>query len=115
MSCVIKLVGTVAGVPTEFDGKYVKAYDPTYRHPDGYDGGILEVTENRDEAMQFPSMKEARAKWREAYGWRQDGEPNRPLTAWVVLFESIEKGDGERNEPGPKDTLIDRAQRVPGL
>jgi hypothetical protein len=91
MSCVILLVGTVAGVPTEFDGKYVKLYDPTYVHPDGYDGGILEVTSDKCEAMQFPDAGAACAKWMQAYGWREDdGEPNRPLTAWNVSVEEVQ-------------------------
>jgi len=87
VACVIRLIGTVAGVPTEFDGKYVRRYDPTYVHPEGYDGGILEVTVDPAAALQFPDAASALAKWRERYGWREDGHWNRPLTAWSVSIE----------------------------
>jgi len=93
MSCVIYLIATTSGEPTEFDGKYVMDYDPTYVHPKGYDGGILAVTSDPAEAMQFPDMASAIDKYRESYGLREDGRPNRPLTAWTVCFERLrEKG-----------------------
>lgn len=82
--CILKLVATVQGVPTEFDGKYVAAYDPSWVNPRGYDGGILEVTDDPAAALRFAGAAEALAKWREPYGRREDGEPNRPLTAWSV-------------------------------
>jgi len=85
MSWVIRLMETVAGVPTEFDGQYVVAYDPTWKRPDGsYDGGILEVTKNPHEALHFESMEGAVSKYRQPFGRRPDGLPNRPLTAWTV-------------------------------
>jgi hypothetical protein len=37
--------------------------------------------------MQFPDAGAALAKWKQAYGWRRDGEWNRPLTAWTVSVE----------------------------
>ena len=89
MSCVIYLIATTREEPTEFDGRYVKAYDPSYIHPDGYDGGILLVTPDPAEAMQFPDMAAAIDKYRESYGLREDGQPNRPLTAWTVCFERL--------------------------
>jgi hypothetical protein len=71
--------------PSPFDGKYVKEYDPSY-HPAGevYDGGRLEVTDAPEEAKVFKDAAEAMACWRQAYGYRWDGEPNRPLTAFTV-------------------------------
>ena len=89
MSIAIVLVGTAAGVPTEFDGKYLKAYDPTYIRPGGYDGGILRVTGDLREAMRFPNLRAALEKYRQSFGMRQDGLPNRPLTAWTVTFREI--------------------------
>jgi hypothetical protein len=57
MSARLRLLGTVAGVPTEFDGAYVRAYDPAHMIPVGrngrytvYDGGKLEVTKDLNEA-----------------------------------------------------------------
>ena len=89
MSCAILLVGTVDGELTEFDGKYLKAYDPTYVHPDGYDGGILEVTSNLREAMRFPNLRAALETYRQSFGTRADGQPNRPLTAWTITFVNV--------------------------
>lgn len=81
----IKIIGLANGEPTEFDGKYVKAYDPTY-HPAGqqYDGGILEVTEDPADALTFADAGAALACWQRSHGTREDGKPNRPLTAWTV-------------------------------
>jgi hypothetical protein len=97
MAWVIMLLETAAGVATEFDGQYVKAYDPTY-HPPGeeYDGGILEVTPHIEEALMFETSAAAFAKWRQAYGVRSDGMPNRPLSAWTIecqLYEGEARQD----------------------
>lgn len=84
---IIRLVGVSTGEPTEFDGQYVRNYDPTRHRSDGsYDGGILEVTSNPQEAAQFSDMAAAVTKYRQAYGKRADGLPNRPLTAWTAEF-----------------------------
>lgn len=82
----IKLVGTAAGVPTEFDGKYVKHYDPAVMPADGspYDGGILEVTDDPSQAKQFETAEAAFLYWRQSFGIRNDGDLERPLTAWSV-------------------------------
>jgi len=80
---VLRMVGCVSGEPTPFDGLYVKAYNPSYRPPGyKYDGGLLEVTGDPNEALQFADIGAALAKWREPFGLRPDGQPNRPLTAW---------------------------------
>jgi hypothetical protein len=91
MSFVIQLLGTAAGETTEFDGKYVVHYDPTYVDAGGYDGGILEVTTDRSKAQRFPDKRAAFEKWREPFGIRQDGQPNRPLTAWTVSIIPAEE------------------------
>lgn len=87
-SCIIRLIGMVAGESSELDGQYVAAYDPTY-HPLGqpYAGGILEVTDDPRKALRFPDALAATEKWRQSYGLRPDGKPNRPLTAWTVELE----------------------------
>src|SRR5476651_995426 len=87
---IIRIICLVSGVPTPFDGKYVKAYDPTYHYAPGeYDGGLLEVTDDPKQALQFPNVGAAMAKWKqsagcECHGKRVDGRPNAPLTAWNV-------------------------------
>ncbi len=90
MATVLKIVERCDGARTEFDGKYVAAYDPAY-HPAGekYDGGLLVVVDTPAEAMQFADAGEALEKWREAYGIRADGKPNRPLTAFTVEVEKV--------------------------
>jgi hypothetical protein len=87
---VIRLIET-HGPPTEFDGKFVAAYDPTH-HPPGkpYCGGILRVTDDPRKAMQFPTIFEAVQKYRQSYRLRPDGRPNRPLSAWNVEFINVE-------------------------
>lgn len=61
-------------------GMYVKAYDPTYMDGIGEVVGTLKP----EEAKQFPSLKEAMVFWKQQYGVRADGKPNRPLTASSV-------------------------------
>ena len=92
---IIRLIGTWAGEPTEFDGKYVVAYDPSY-HPAGqpYDGGLLEVTDDPRKAQAFASAREAIDYYRQPYGLRPDGKPNRPLTAWSVEISHKEIAHG---------------------
>lgn len=97
MEVTIRLDKTVRGIDTSFDGKYLAAYDPTVLEPDGsYDGGILEVTEDRAKAMKFSSIQEAYAKYRQPgppravdqFGRvRFPAEWERPLTAWSVWIE----------------------------
>jgi len=84
MSYVIRLLETAAGVKTEFDGEYVREYDPGYVHSDGYDGGLLETTADRALARRFATPYAALEYWRQSFGTRADGKPNRPLTAWTV-------------------------------
>lgn len=81
----LRIVGLVNGGPSEFDDTYVREYDPTVRKPSGeYDGGILKVTDDPAHAREFATVAEAVEYWRQPYGLRPDGEPNRPLTAWTV-------------------------------
>ena len=78
----IQLIELASGEQSPHDGQYVQAYDPAY-HPEGeeYDGGLLLTTSNKTEARQFSTAGEAFEYWRQSYGTRTDGKPNRPLTA----------------------------------
>lgn len=84
-TCCIRIITLTVGGHSDFDGQYVKRYDPTY-YPKGepYDGGLLLVTPNRAEARQFESTAEALAYWRQSHGIGTNGKPNRPLTAFDV-------------------------------
>lgn len=89
MAVIIRLVCLMRpGLESDLDGLYVAAYDPTF-HPAGedYDGGLLEVTDDPAKALQFEDAGEALRKWRQPYGIREDGEPNRPLTAWLIEID----------------------------
>lgn len=84
MSVRLRIIGTVTGEPSPFDGQFIKAYDPSY-WPAGeeYDGGLLETTPNPDDALQFDDVGAALECWRKPFGTRTDGKPNRPLTAFT--------------------------------
>lgn len=84
----IKLIGLVAGEPTDFDGQYLVEYDPVPLDEGDGDFIHLIVTEDPAKAKQFATLEEAVALYRASSGTRPDGEPDRPLTAYSVMFES---------------------------
>jgi hypothetical protein len=88
----ILIIGPTDGSPHEAANKWVKQYDASVLCADGsYDGGLLEVTDNPDEAKSFPDAREALECWRQTapapFDVRPDGKPNRPLTAFSVSVE----------------------------
>lgn len=68
---------------------WVESYDP-----DAYDGrGHVVLTQDISQALPFLSRTAAREYWRKQSKrkpWRDDGKPNRPLTAWSVEIEPVE-------------------------
>lgn len=75
------------------NGQYVAAYDPSRpgRSPEGYEmTALIEVTDDPAHALQFPTLPEAMACYRRSHGWREDGEPNRPLTAFTIQIVTSE-------------------------
>ena len=89
----LRIVGRVDGQPSEFDGKYIVDYEPELHDPDGnYDGGVIDVRDNRSDADVFATMEESAEMWKrgpscECHRTRADGQPNRPLTAFTVEIE----------------------------
>lgn len=85
----ILIIGLSDGSVTPFDNTYLVEYDPT-REGIAPDGSIMlahiVTTSNIAEAKVFPSTLEALECWRTAYGFREDGLPNRPLTAFTITF-----------------------------
>ena len=83
----IRLMGLADGSQHEMSGQYVVSYDATHHWDDGtYDGGALITTPDPNKATLF-SFQEAILLWHsgpgcECHGWRSDGKPNRPLTAF---------------------------------
>jgi hypothetical protein len=80
MKCVIKILGLADGRPTTIDGMYLKSYDVK-----GREGrGTIKGTPALDDAIIFPTHEAAMRAWKTQYGYRADGNPNRPLTAYTV-------------------------------
>jgi hypothetical protein len=84
-------VGTVAGKWHPCTGKYIVSYDPDVHRENGeYDGGHLICTRDPEQAALLP-IQEAFDLWQsgphcECHRLREDGEPNRPLTAFTVAM-----------------------------
>lgn len=88
MSHILRLIGTVAGVPSPFDGQCVVRYDPTPiargEQP------ILVTTPFEVMAKRFDTAQDAIEYWRMESGvYRDDLLPDRPLTAWSVEVADI--------------------------
>ncbi len=92
----IQILSRIDGTPTEYDGGFVSAYDPTAHEPDGsYIGGILETVSDPAWALHFENIASALIFAKRTPGcachntrpW--DGKPNRPLTQFNLLFETL--------------------------
>lgn len=87
---VIKIVEVAAdGIVSGFENSYIKSFKP-YWNEDGFGEGKLSVTKDRAEALQFKDIKEAFDFWNQqspTVPMRPDGKPNKPLTAFTVLFD----------------------------
>lgn len=88
---VLQIVGLVNGAPTVFDGQYIVEYDPgrSGLSPDGQPMVChLVTTPDRDKATRY-GLREAVELHRSVdpdNPMRPDGRPNRPLTAFHVMF-----------------------------
>lgn len=83
---VVEVTGKVAGVMRRaVAGTFISAFDP-----DAHDGrGEASYTRNPRRAVTFDSPTEAMAYWQQTSTvrpLREDGEPNRPLTAISVAL-----------------------------
>ena len=76
----------------EFDGAYVADYSPQGETVMPF-GSVLDcdltITWARKEAKRFRSFADALECYRSSHGYRADGEPHRPLTAWSVDVEPL--------------------------
>ena len=71
-----------------FEG-YVKAFDPELMN--GVGG--IDLTNDRQQALRFKSFSEALACWKmqsETKPLREDGKPNRPMTAYSAEVVRME-------------------------
>jgi hypothetical protein len=99
MAVAIVLIGLSDGNRTPHDGRYLKAYDPTWLHEPveelpGVDRfvAVLESTANIAEAKRFATLQDAilcRNSVSPNQPVRPDGRPNRPLTAFTMTFEQV--------------------------
>jgi hypothetical protein len=85
---VIRIVALAGGIinkrlQNQYVGGYVKRYDP-----EAFDGrGDVEATMHAHEALKFKSTADAMAFWHQhskTRPLREDGQPNRPLTAFTI-------------------------------
>ncbi len=85
---IIRLIGTVQGVPSPFDGQCVVVYDP--RPISRGEAPILKTTPFELLAKRFATAAAAAEYWRRDSGvLRDDGKPDRPLTAWTVEIVDV--------------------------
>jgi hypothetical protein len=86
MSYRMRIVGLADGRPTEDAGRYLVLCDV-----DARDGrGEVTTTPNRADARLFATIAQLLAYWRRqstVQPRRDDGEPNRPLTAYTIETE----------------------------
>lgn len=76
---LIRIWGYATGDASEFDGTFVKFYDPFW----GTQGRLI-TTPDPAQAKVYPDGKAAFEEWRRSRGVRPDGKPDRPLTAFNV-------------------------------
>ena len=98
----LMIVGLLNGEPTPFDGQWVVEYDPTRRGADPLGKPMiahLVTTTDPFNAKEFATIMEAENCWRQAFGLRGDGRPNRPLTAFVVEIQEFGKTVGRAHDP----------------
>lgn len=87
MSCVCRLYAAIGTHPN--DGMYLRSYSPEAR--DGI--GDIRVTPDRALALRFADAGAAMTLWRtvpKCRPRRDDGKPNRPLTAFHMEIENEE-------------------------
>lgn len=99
---VIQLVGLASGSPTPLDGQWLVEYDPTRpgTGPDGYPlTAHIVTTPDRAKARRFNGFGEAHGVAYRAHGIRPDCQPNRPLSAFHLVFEAVSDQDPPPDNP----------------
>lgn len=80
--------GLADGRPCAVDGQWLKSFDP-----DSFGGrGDAGWTSDPTKAIRFADLDEASEFWRKqstVKPRREDGQPNRPLTAFNVTFDTV--------------------------
>jgi hypothetical protein len=91
VSVLIRVI-TLRGISNstdKVDGMWLMWYDA-----DAFDGrGDAHFTIHKDKALRFADLTSAFEAWKtqsKTRPFREDGEPNRPLTAFSVMFDKVE-------------------------
>lgn len=90
MPYVIQIVGDAHAEPCALSGKWLAEYDPERMRGFGW----IQGTPLRDRALRFADLDAALACYRRspaARPLREDGQPNRPLAAYTVSIERVER------------------------
>lgn len=86
---VLVCAGFATGNFCSAEGQYLKSYDP-----EAHGGrGDAEFTTDRSRAMVFADVGEALELWKavpKRRPLREDGKPNRPLTAFSMVTEAAD-------------------------
>lgn len=95
---VMRVIGLATGEPTVFDFQFLKEYDPTRDGVDPNGRKMLAhivTTKNLREALRFKDLEDLHKTWTKVDSRnpvREDGCPNRPLTAFTVEVVRVEDG-----------------------
>jgi hypothetical protein len=93
---VIRILGDGLGRPTVFDGQFVVEYDPDgMTRIDRTTTLLCRLLTGPIGAAKRMTFVEAHALWTavsKEKPVREDGQPNRPLTAFNVSIERIDRG-----------------------
>lgn len=88
MTYLIKIISLANGASTQAAGQFILSFDPNANHG----RGALEFTSDPRLAKPFPDQRAAFTFWKTestVKPVREDGQPNRPLTAYNCLFEPL--------------------------
>jgi hypothetical protein len=89
MPTIMRALGFANGVDCPVAGQWVKTFD--HEAHGGIGDGVF--TANPAKAMRFASFTEAVEFWKKipkCKPLREDGKPNRPLSATTVTFDEID-------------------------
>ena len=98
MPCVIKIESDALGLRCPETGLYIRAFDAEYA--DGI--GCVWSTGDKTKAKTFRSALDAMEFWSATSmvrPLRDDGKPNRPLTAFTVSIEALPGEGGAEDRP----------------
>lgn len=82
-------MGQILGDQSDSTGMFLEEYDPDFA--DGVGRSVWTVDQAK--AKRFVDLEHAMSEWRRVSTvrpLREDGKPNRPLTAWSVRFHTVE-------------------------